>query len=738
MEAQKLEAGLVKWYGGYNSRTQKENKFGFIERTIQTEDLFVHEKNLLCSSNKLMEETVVLFEVEEDQKSGKNKAIKVREPDFNQSEELRICAENKYIQIWYPALLHLAEQLTTPDNDIVELLSEKIVDIRSNQHELAKLVERIPDQIFIDYENLIEFLPVERYIKISSAIYECSKDGVEKEKIIQNVSIQLENNRHNIRSFFNHWDELPSVEMGKTEWYADDYKEDTWDIIPFEMIRDKRIWKSVPEHKKYSILLKRINDSTEKEEYDQTFNTVVETAKNALNHETMPQGLKGDKRIFPYLNSIDQVNVGWSLINEYWELMNRDAKIRAVFKAAKENHHLGISDFLQTEKDLLVKSVLLLLGRKLGRPAPLGQIHNWLTEYITEAAWNSTEPLDLGPILPSCSVLSDVKYCEARRWPAEEGGWKSNNAGEEIAYCPRQHNSCVVNTVHSLCGAHVKGLPEISWDNWTLTDLFKDLGINPTSKSINRNDTYLLKIAGWVNRLNEIRERMKCEHCGKTLIPDTKYSFYPARYNSTVARCPDGHDNGIYFNHCSNHDCNHIIDSRESSLKFDRYYICIYCGDIPKYSRESFFDEDPFHISFPFTPGDMCPKCGEEDMLELEGNEEIKRCSNPACTHQIYLKGRKTKKKSKNRNNKPYPIQNVLRSLNAHAPSQRDAMQPKYQVVTSIDKTELPWSTAHSSNLTISQKNNFKNPPHHPTIGIKSKKNILEAANEIELDDLPW
>jgi cold shock CspA family protein len=684
MDIPTLEAGLIKWYGGYNSQKEQENKFGFIERIEKKEDLFIHETNLLCSPDELNERTVVIFEVRQNNKSGKNEAIKVRQPNFHQPEELQVCGGSEHFQIWLPAIIQMVEQLTIADSMTLEFLSKKFTEARAKGYDLAELMKKIPDQVFLDYQNLIDFLPVERYIKISSAAFDSSYDDTVKMELKEKISIKLRNNHRYIHSFQNIWYELPSLyEGGKIEWRSDDYKKDTWDSLPFTLLTDQEIWNYIPEHKKYSILLKLLNPLTKNEEYNLIFEKVVETAKNARSHEAMPEGLKRDKRIFPFLSSIEQVRISWSLINEYWVLMKRDAKIRAVFRAAKENRNLEIRDYLHTEKDLLVKAVLLLLGRKLGKPAPVRQVHHWITEYITEAAWKSTEPLDLGPILPGCSILSNVEYCEARRWPTREGLWKINEKGQEIAYCPRQHGPCIVNTYQSLRGAHVNGLPGISWEKWTLTDLFESLSINPNSNSLNSNDTYLLKISGWVNRLNEIRERMKCEHCGKTLIPDKKYAFNPAGYNSTVAHCPDGHGTGIYFNHCSNKDCSHIIDSRESSKKYDRYYICILCGDIPRYSRVSFIEEDPFHHASPFTPGDICPKCGKMKMLHLNDNEEVRVCSDSTCNHHIYLKGRKTKKKPTNR--LPVKTRNYVSSLIKG----RDR-QPR-QPVTEIELDGLPW-----------------------------------------------
>ncbi|MCM3255579.1 cold shock domain-containing protein [Priestia aryabhattai] len=638
-----LEVGLVKWYGGYNYHKKEDNKFGFIERIEPNEDIFVYEKNLLCDYHELYEKMVVIFEVRENRKKGKNEAIKVRKPNFNNEEEWKLCAESKNEDIWFAALEKMESKLTAMDENTAEYLIEKLTELSQNRRifDLEDIVEQIPDEAFYTYSKLRDFLESERYIQILSDLYTKSDNIQIKNQLKEDISKKLEYNYRFIYSQQAVWTPVRSRE--EIKWIVDNYKSDTWDVIPFEVIVDEKIWSKVPDHKKYSVLLKQLNLSSTKEGKKQIFQKIVETAKKETNHYSMPEGLKSYKEIFPLLNSIEQVKISWFFIKEYWNLMNRDAKIRAAYRAAKENQNLVISDYFEGENDLLVKAVLFLLGRKLGKSAPLVKAHNWITEYVTQVAWKSTKPLDLGPLLPGCPVIHSLKYCEARRWPTKDGKWKMENNGSELAYCPRKHSSCKVNTPQDLRGAHIHGIPDISWENWTLTDFFKALDIVPNTVRMNKNDTYLLKIAGWVNRLNEIRERMKCEYCGKILIPDKKYAFNPAGYNSTVARCPVGHGKGIYFNHCSNKDCNYIIDSRESAIKADVYHICIQCGDIPKYFRDKWDAENPFYYTSPFKQGDKCPKCGKNKMLDVPNKDGVKECSSPTCRHRIYLKGRKLK-----------------------------------------------------------------------------------------------
>jgi hypothetical protein len=44
------ELGWIKWFGGHNSRTRKENDYGFIERPGDS-SVFVHRSEVMTSSH---------------------------------------------------------------------------------------------------------------------------------------------------------------------------------------------------------------------------------------------------------------------------------------------------------------------------------------------------------------------------------------------------------------------------------------------------------------------------------------------------------------------------------------------------------------------------------------------------------------------------------------------------------------------------------------------------------------
>jgi hypothetical protein len=119
---------------------------------------------------------------------------------------------------------------------------------------------------------------------------------------------------------------------------------------------------------------------------------------------------------------------------------------------------------------------------------------------------------------------------------------------------------------------------KLEWRDWSLAELMSWSGVQPEAEGVKKAE-YVTRLCGWVNRLEEIRERLRCSMCNETLRPNMEYAKNLARYNVTVASCPRGHDQGVYFNHCWH--CKRIIDSRESRERVEGYYVCCWCGSGP-------------------------------------------------------------------------------------------------------------------------------------------------------------
>jgi hypothetical protein len=196
-------------------------------------------------------------------------------------------------------------------------------------------------------------------------------------------------------------------------------------------------------------------------------------------------------------------------------------------------------------------------------------------------------------------VFSPVLHCEARRAPGLEDNKGKPSSSQQLAWCPRlgkpaglRGRGRSIATVEEIpenkyrpayleasCGcAHVHALA----NTFTLVELLQSTG-HPSPVGLREDDQYATWLAGLMNRLNEIRQRMKCS-CGARHLMDRGYALRLARYRGTVGRCPAGHET-VYFNHCWN--CGGVIDSRESAVSVNKravwsWYVCIHCGAGPK------------------------------------------------------------------------------------------------------------------------------------------------------------
>ncbi|MGB7710431.1 MAG: hypothetical protein WBL95_13015 [Microcoleus sp.] len=319
-----------------------------------------------------------------------------------------------------------------------------------------------------------------------------------------------------------------------------------------------------------------------------------------------------------------------------WPRFSKEAKIICIYRVLKykinTNTFFAELEKLKTEKpenEPLVKYVINILWAK-DRPARRNEAfqksHEFLQEWVIEQAWNSTEPLNLYPILPVCQPKK-VDYCEGKPWPTEED--KASGAKKvSRAFCPRANKSCSLfepnterNFSFGLEGARLYAECTQDWKDWSLLELLQATGVVPSLPDL-KSDEYVQKLSGWINRLNEIRDRLKCSVCSQTMTPNDKYSKALARYNMTVASCKkgNGHDRNIYFNHCW--ACYQIIDSRESKIQLDGLYICIHCGSGAKKSLS-------------YSQGDICPKCGTAEMKQKEEGSRFIQCS--SCQHTIRL-----------------------------------------------------------------------------------------------------
>ena len=374
--------------------------------------------------------------------------------------------------------------------------------------------------------------------------------------------------------------------------------------------------------------------------YQKVFNDLSEKDKKRFIHHISEDYYKIDT-FFPYLTGEKQVQL---LFHQFtvspiitWNLFNNDAKTLIVFRitqsiienpTTKAYFKESFEVIGKNESNQQLKGILLILH------ALLSDVHHEqkknmyfkrMRKYIEEDIihqLNNHNAIQIIPILPKCNLqiarAGAVQYCEGRFYSPIENG----------AYCPRIRRACYFqkksNNRHH--GAHLFGNIDRNYDNWTLHELLLAANISSNMPELNQGDTYVNKLAGWINRIEEILERLKCSYCKEAFKVNWSYSRLTASYNVTVYNClhangKNGHDFGIYINHCR--CCGLTIDSRESRFKVQPnglFYVCIHCGGA---------EERP-----DYQPGNMCPACGKQEKLKkISQNSNWYECN--YCNHTI-------------------------------------------------------------------------------------------------------
>jgi cold shock CspA family protein len=143
-------------------------------------------------------------------------------------------------------------------------------------------------------------------------------------------------------------------------------------------------------------------------------------------------------------------------------------------------------------------------------------------------------------------------YCEGRLWKtldiwSSETNRPTGNS-QTLYWCERK--SCAgVNTYSDL---------NLYVSEWTLSELAE-------LKSISIDRLFFTNVAGWLNRMKSIFDRLNCHHCNNILRPlpfiPKQLGFYAVPLFHCVNEKCSEYEMKIRFTHCRN--CKKILDSRE-------------------------------------------------------------------------------------------------------------------------------------------------------------------------------
>ncbi len=162
-----------------------------------------------------------------------------------------------------------------------------------------------------------------------------------------------------------------------------------------------------------------------------------------------------------------------------------------------------------------------------------------------------------------------VDYCEGRPWKKEPLWNRATNqpTAEHYefywcrgSYCAQRNDTLDLNE---------------PFYKWTVIEISTILNITLEKLTI-------VALTGWINRMNEIVERLYCRSCNEVLRP---YPFQPRTlgiYGVPMFQCVNDqcemHKQPIRFTHCLNGKCHEILDSRDCEKCCGTGLICNHCG----------------------------------------------------------------------------------------------------------------------------------------------------------------
>ncbi|WP_341518288.1 cold shock domain-containing protein [Bacillus paramobilis] len=489
--------------------------------------------------------------------------------------------------------------------------------------------ESLPLQVYRDNSDILQALSkrnvqyVKCLVKLIEAYPECKEDWISK---------------------------LYSA-MGNAGFLS----ESLWRLIPVHLVKSELLWSIAPKNIKLPLMDLDNYIKGNEEQLTRWLNEEKDFSDKREFVESIPAHFQKKRPFISYLSPQTQMKLLWdsflSSPERVWRMFTKTSKVLSLYRIAKEGINLErdvIVRLGEVEHELQIKALLLLLWGKNQtverKKSVFNRAHQYIQEDIIKQAMNSTGMIRTLRLLPDC-YEGLVSYCEGRPWHTveeiQEGKWRT-----ERAYCSRKRGACEVAPCstseqkdssyfwerhngyeNSWTGdlsvergewAQLYSDTGLTWEEWSLYEFLAYCEVTPFVAGLEDSGEYINKLAGWINRLNEIRERLKCSKCRQIMQNNFEYSkIFTAVYRTTIATCREGipHDHNVYLSHCWG--CESIIDSRESPIRVGHYYLCHKCGSGPQ--------------GIDYTPGDICPKCGKHHMIHKGVRKFI--CS--ACNHTI-------------------------------------------------------------------------------------------------------
>jgi hypothetical protein len=712
--------GIIDWYGGYNSKLERENDFGYAKLPGEERGTVkIYESDVVCDVDDLNGGVFVTFELTIN-KNGKHKAKKVNllSDDTNidnfdhqtlaelpsnwRARVFGVLFHKQISQDHFNRLIsfissdtHLTDQLL---QNVPFYYSLKCADLSFERLSKDDQMKYVALHWYQDL-SLLNETTIEELLKLTDWQSESREKAIEIIQTLQNAKFMNTLDRDEAqkmiadyfqnRSPYNSRDcylVLPlqfRYELKLLEYctpteaavlaeqlynhfhnkiFENDYLQnllhsilqkiksfsDVWERLPESLLAHESIISVVPIKKRAYLITKfySTKEITASEpilnELYQTITGLSQTNTNFLSEwlQTIDTEVISIPKIFDALPVKCQVEEVWSQIftrnNNVQQSLQRltpFAFIRLLMKISQTQTILpNLQQLYEIENHRLIKGMLLImLVREQGeteKKDAFDKIHDHFCDYIIQV-YESNEEVDwaiLKSVFPQCHIMnSNVSLCEAKTWKIEN---------EITAFCPRIQTRCTTCCGEkNPLGAQISARENMDWEHWNLLEYMQSERIEPyltdeLNNQLENVGEYINRMAGWINRIIQLRDRLRCSKCKTRLIGNLKYSRKKMSvYANTVFYCPhskhsDGHDQSVYINHCWNDGS--IVDNRYEQIRIEGYYLCMNCGTGPQQSYE-------------YTQGDICPACGSHEMVQSNRYYRHFTCRN--CQHKIQIPG---------------------------------------------------------------------------------------------------
>jgi cold shock CspA family protein len=372
--------GKIKWFGGHNNKTGRQNDFGFIACEGKPNDIFVHLRQINCSATALREGTIVTFEVITNFRDGKEEAKNLRLLiDETDTEIIAFCAKNKDPNLWIPVYSKYLANFSI--DEAILLIFQKLETLSDGER--ISFVRTLPNQILFSHKarKIREIFTKDEHlnlcVKMLNERVSLAKDYSFKEEInatIEGASVQVvekiwesipselyvdvpeQRKRFNlkiharclVKLIFDAKDDQSKniFLMELRERLQEANKDESWEIIPDEILMSEQVWPIAPQKHRVRVLVNKL-EKNDKENNKEIIGKIAQTIAEASRSEhptllsEIPEWLKENEAFFPFKTPLEQVNLVWNSIEDglwslAWPRLSKEAKIICVYRVLKD------------------------------------------------------------------------------------------------------------------------------------------------------------------------------------------------------------------------------------------------------------------------------------------------------------------------------------------------------------------------------------------------------------------